>query len=154
MKHVHMLLSMVVIGLVFCLSGCGKARRVPRFDGIVKSHVDSYQSGTGQEFDLVRGTTTTDDRYKAGFNYGDPQKPDWTSTIHWEMKGQRGKKDLYEFEWAFSLSGGKPVVTTKDVEYGGTESVIVFQNEWQTISIEQGSIPLPKNSQPSVPGDA
>jgi hypothetical protein len=143
-------MPLAAVGIMF---GCGMVQQSPRSDGIVRSHVDSYQSGTGHEFDLVRGATTGD-RYKAGFGYGDPEKSDWTSTIHWELKGHRRNRDVYEFEWAFSLLGGDTVVSTKDVEYGGTAGVIVFQNEWQTISIEPGSIPLSKNSQPSVPDDA
>ena len=152
MTQIHMRIGLPIlcVGLLF---GCGKAQRSPRYDGIVKSHADGYQSGGGHEFDLVRGSTTSD-RYKAGRGYGDPEKADWTSTIHWELKAHRANSDIYRFEWAFSLSGAIPVVSTKDVEYDGIESVIIFQNRWQTISIEPGSIPLPENSQPSVPGDA
>lgn len=148
--HIRVGLPVLCFGLLF---RCGKTKRLPRFDGIVKSHVDSYQSGTGHQFDLVRGSTTGG-HYKAGFDYGDPEKVDWTSTLHWELKGHKGKRDVYEFKWSFSLSGSSPVVNTKDVEHDATESVIVFQNEWQTISIEPGSIPLSEDSQPSVPSDA
>jgi len=149
-KWMRMGLPIVAICLLF---GCGMAQRLPRFNGIVKSHADSYESGTGSEFDLVRGSTTSG-HYKAGRGYDNPEKADWTSTIQWELKRHKGKNDVYQFIWSFALSGAAPVVSTEEVEYDGTESVIVFQNEWQTISIEPGSIPLPKNSQPGVPGDA
>ncbi len=148
--HMRVGLPILCIGLLF---GCGRAERLPRFDGIVKSHVDRYQSGTGHEFDLVRGSTTGG-HYKADRDHGDPVKVNWTSTIHWRLRGHKGKRDAYQFKWSFSLSGGTPVVSTKNVEYDGTKSVIVFQNEWQTISIEPGSIPLSEDSQPSVSGDA
>ena len=148
-KPMRVGLSILCVGVLF---GCGKAEPLPRLDGIVTSHADGYQSGTGHEFDLVRGNTSGG-LYEAGRDYGDPEKVNWTSTIHWELKERRGKNDVYQFSWSFSPSGGAAQSQVKTVEYGGTKSVIVFQNEWQTISIEPGSIPLSENAQPSMPGD-
>ncbi|MCK5851133.1 MAG: hypothetical protein KAH23_09480 [Kiritimatiellae bacterium] len=131
------------------LCGCSRPEPSARVPGIVRWHADTYPSGTGGSADLVRGS-----QMRSGRDYADAEKTDWTSDIQWELVNHRGKRDVYRFTCIFSPSSGTSVSRTEEVEYDGARSVIVFQNEWQTISIEPGSIPLPENSQPSVPGDA
>ena len=130
------------------LGGCAKPELTARVDGIVRRHADTYPSGSGGAADLVRSNQMV-----SGRKYGDPAKTDWKSDIHWQLTGHRGKSDVYRFKCTFAASNGSPVSHTREVEYDGTESVIVFQDKWQTIAIEQGSIPLPKNNQAGVPGD-
>ena len=141
----HMGITILCFAL---LHGCTKTEPLARVDGIVRSHVDSYQSGTGGSMDLVRANQMT-----SGFDYGDPEKTDWKSDIQWELIDHRGESDVYQFKWTFSPSTGAGVSRTQEVEYDGTKGVIVFQNEWQTVSIEPGSIPLPKNSQQPAAAD-
>ena len=138
-------IALLCLGL---FSGCTRPEPSARVAGIVRWHADTYQSGIGGSVDLVRGNQMV-----GGRDYGDAAKMDWKSDIHWELIGHRGRSDVYRFKCTFSPANGAAVSLTKQVEYDGTNSVIVFQNEWQTISIEQGSIPLPQNSQPSVPSD-
>lgn len=134
--RVHMGIAILCFSLLY---GCTKTEPLARVDGIVRSHVDSYQSGTGGSTDLVR-----DNQMNSGFDYGDPEKTDWKSDIQWELTDHRGESDVYQFKWTFLPSNGAAVSGVKEVEYDGARSVIVFENEWQTISIEPGSIPLPK----------
>ena len=134
--RIHMGIAILCFGL---LHGCSKTEPLARVDGIVRSHVDSYQSGRGGSTDLVRNNQMT-----SGFDYGDPEKTDWKSDIQWELIDHRGGSDVYQFKWTFLPSNGAAVSGAKEVEYDGAKSVIVFENEWQTISIEPGSIPLPK----------
>jgi len=142
----HMGIAILCFGL---LSGCSKTEPLARVDGIVRSHVDSYQSGTGSDSDLIRYN-----QMASGFDYGDPEKTDWKSNIQWELTDHRGESDVYQFKWSFSPSSGAAVSGAKEVEYNGAKSVIVFENEWQTISIEPGSIPLPKMPEDSQQQDA
>jgi hypothetical protein len=132
---------------LFC--GCTKPGPSARVAGIVRWHADTYPSGTGGSADLVRGN-----QMRSGRDYDDAAKTDWKSDIHWELTDHRGKSDVYRFRCTFSASTGSAVSHTKEVEYDGTESVIAFQNEWQTISIEPGSIPLPKMPRDSQQQDA
>ena len=139
-------ISILCFGL---LSGCSKTEPLARVDGIVRSHVASYQSGTGGDIDLIRSN-----QMASGFDYGDPDKTDWKSNIQWELTDHRGESDVYQFKWTFSPSSGAAVSGAKEVEYNGAKSVIVFQNEWQALSIEPGSIPLPKTPIVSQQQDA
>ena len=111
MTQIHMRIGLPIlcVGLLF---GCGKAQRSPRYDGIVKSHADGYQSGGGHEFDLVRGSTTSD-RYKAGRGYGDPEKADWTSTMHSVLK--QATLDIPAQDWA--IGGGREGNHTEHLGY-------------------------------------
>jgi hypothetical protein len=135
--RIHSLGVLLCLGFVF---GCEKAPTQPRVAGIVRSHVDTYLSSTGTSSDLVR-----DNHMVGGFHYGDGKKPDWKSTIRWELTGHRGESDVYQFKWEFSPVGGNPVSSEREVEYDGKKPVIVFQNGSETVSIEPGSIPLPRN---------
>jgi hypothetical protein len=124
---------------LFFVAGCGKAE--PRFAGIVQSHTDTYRSGTGATTNLVGGLQ----QVASGFHYGDGKKTDWKSEIHWRLIARRGDSDVYEFSWLFSPAGGTASANKKEVEYNGKESVIVFKNDSEIVSIEPGSIPLPQN---------
>ena len=143
MNKLQIYTSIIICCIAFCF-GCRKSQPTPRFHGIVRSHVDTYQSGTGTSADLVRGNQSG-----SGFDYGDTGKTDWKSQIRWELVAQKGPSDVYEFNWTFSPSGGTTVSESRRVEYDGKKSVIVFQNEYEVIAIEPGSIPLQKNSQPA-----
>ena len=142
----------VTVGIcIFSLSllqACTGSESFTRVDGIVKSHVDAYQLGTGGSTDLVRGNQMV-----SGFDYGDVGRMDWKSVIEWELTGHSGESDVYQFKWSFSPSGGTTASTNKTVRYDGKSSVIVFQNEQEVISIEPGSIPLTKNSEQIAASD-
>jgi hypothetical protein len=137
------LVTGVVVGWLF--HGCTKTEPLARVDGIVRSHVDTYPSGTGVSADLVRNN-----QMNSGFDYDDADKTSWKSNIQWELIDHHDKNDLYRFKWTFSPSGGTTVSNIKTVEYDGKKSVIVFQNEYEVISIEPGSVPLPKNAQQGI----
>jgi hypothetical protein len=147
MNHPVCLVLALVTGFVvaFLFHGCTKTEPLARIDGIVRSHVDTYLSGTGVSADLVRSN-----QMNSGFEYGDAEKTDWKSNIQWELIDHHDKNDLYRFKWIFSASGGTTVSNIKTVEYDGKKSVIVFQNEYEVISIEPGSVPLPKNAQQEI----
>jgi beta-lactamase regulating signal transducer with metallopeptidase domain len=120
-------------------SQAGATLLKPRFHGVVTGHVDTYQSGTGTSADLIRGKQMV-----CGFHYGDAKKTDWTSEIYWELIGHHDKSDMYRFRLVYTspTGNGVPVSTTKEVQYDGKTSVIVFRNGSETVSIEPGSIPL------------
>lgn len=132
----HTVAVFVCLGV---LAGCGKPE--PRFPGIVQSHVDTYRSGTGGTCDLLKNEWSGD-----GFHYGDGKKTDWKSKISWKLTAHRGNSDVYQFKWEFSPVAGVPVTSNKEVEYNGKESVVIFQNDSEIVSIEPGSMPLPKTS--------
>jgi len=146
MNNIRLCIGISILSLSL-LQACTKSESFARVDGIVRSHVGTYQSRTGGSTDLVRGN-----QMNSGFDYGDVEKVDWKSGIEWELTGRSGESDVYQFKWSFSPSGGTTGSTNKTVQYDGKNSVIVFQNEYQVISIEPGSIQLPKNSQ-QVAGD-
>ena len=79
--RVHMGIAILCFSLLY---GCTKTEPLARVDGIVRSHVDNYQSGTGGSTDLVR-----DNQMNSGFDYGDPEKTDWKSDIQWELTYHR-----------------------------------------------------------------
>ena len=123
-------------------AGCGKTPARPRFEGRVVSHVDEYGSGTGTESALVaKGSMVS------GFNYGEPSKPDWTSQIQWCFLRQAGGQDVYRVEWTFRRTSGTRRTGAREVSFDGTNSVKVFDSQWQVISIEPG--PMEKDSQPA-----
>lgn len=140
--RIHTVAVLVCLGI---LSGCGKPE--PGFPGIVQSHVDTYRSGTGGSCDLLRNNN--DARMLSGFHYGSGKKTDWKSEIGWKLIGQRGDSDVYQFVWVFSPVGGASATSNRDVEYNGKESVVVFQNDSEIVSIEPGSMPLPQDSKQS-----
>jgi len=109
----------------------------PRFGGIVRSHVDSYRSGIGVSSDLIRSS-----RMSGGFEFNDQKKKDWKSVVTWAFVDRDKKSDVYEFHWRFSLVNGALVEDQSTVLYNGEKSVIIFENEYEVISIEPGSIPL------------
>ena len=122
--------------VLFCLgfaAGCGKPE--PRFSGIVQTHADTYRSGTGGKCDLLK-----DGQIGGGFHYGDGKKTDWTAETHWKLIAHRGNNDVYQFSWVFSPVGGVSATSSKEVEYNGKESVIVFQNDSEVVSIKPGSV--------------
>ncbi len=124
------LATWVMLGLVV-LGGCGETEDGPRFGGRVVSHVDSYGSGTGGEAELDREGSMS-----SGFEYGDAPKPEWTSEITWRFLGHDGDSDVYRLDWTFRPKGGAGVSDTKEVSFDGAESVRVFANPWQIVSIE------------------
>ena len=123
-----------MLGLML-LAGCGKTENGPRFPGRIVSHVDAYGSGTGSESNLDREGSMT-----CGFEYGDSSKPAWTSDIKWCFLRRNGGSDVYRLDWTFRPKSGKGVSDTKEVSFGGKESVRVFGNQWQVVSIEPGAI--------------
>jgi hypothetical protein len=132
-------ISMRPVAILLCLgflSGCGAEASQPRTAGIVRSHVDAYRSGTGSSSDLVHGK-----QMASGFHYGDGKKTDWNSEIHWSLIGHQSDRDVYRFTWLFAPSGVSLIAQNRDVAYDGRESVIVFQNDSETVSIEPGSMP-------------
>jgi len=128
-----MLASWVMLGLVV-LAGCGKTDG-PRFGGRVVSHVDAYGSGTGGEANLG-----AEGSMNSGFEYGNASKADWTSQVKWRFVSRDGAHDVYRLDWTFRLAAGASVSDTKKVTFDGVESVKVFSNEWQVVSIEPGAI--------------
>jgi len=110
-----------------------------RVDGIVKVHVDEYQSGTGSSADLVRANQMV-----GGFNYKDAAKKDWEIALSWKLIGHKGESDVYLFKWGPASPKGGSVSDSKTVLYDGKQSSVVFQDEYKVISIEPGSIPLPE----------
>ena len=74
----------------------------------------------------------------SGFDYGDPAKPDWKSVIKWSFLRQDGRRDLYRVEWIFRPKESIGHTETTEVSFDGKHSARVFENEWQTISIEPG----------------
>lgn len=129
-----MLATGAMLGLVL-VGGCGRTEDGPRFGGRIVSHVDTYGSGTGSESNLDREGSLT-----SGFDYGDASKPDWTSEITWRFVGHDGDSDVYRFDWTFRPKGGAGISDTKEVSFDGTESVRVFGNQWQIVSIEPGAM--------------
>ena len=123
------LLTLVIV------TGCGRTKAAPRFQGRIVSHVDTYGSGTGSESSLDReGSMST------GFNYGDPAKPDWTSDIKWQFLRQDDGLDVYQIEWTFRPQSGAGASQTRGVSFDGLRSVRVSANQWQTVSIEPGTM--------------
>jgi len=136
--------AMSIVGLMFGLAlvaGCAKSDVGPRFAGTVVSHVDTYGSGTGTQSVLGR-----EGSMRGGFDYGDSSKVDWTSDVTWRFLRCDDKNDVYTVEWTFRPKRGASVTKTKEVSFDGTQAVRVFENQWQVISIEPGSITT--NSQP------
>mgnify|MGYP006301681293 CR=1 FL=1 len=133
--------TVVALAIVLVAAGCSKAPVLPRFQGKIVSHVDQYGSGTGGESAL-----SAEGSMISGFNYGAPTKPDWTSDIKWSFLRRDGGIDVYQIEWTFRPKSGTGETETKEVAFDGTDSVRVFKNEWQVISIEPD--PMRKNSQP------
>ena len=129
-----MLVAWAVLGLML-LAGCGETEEGPRFGGRVVSHVDAYGSGTGSEANLDREGSIT-----CGFQYGDASKSDWTSEIKWRFVGRDGDSDVYRLDWTFRPKVGAGVSDTKEVSFDGEESVRVFGNQWQVVSIEPGAM--------------
>lgn len=129
-----MLVTWAMLGLML-LAGCGKTEDGPRFPGRIISHVDTYGSGTGSEAKLDREGAMT-----SGFEYGDASQPDWTSEIKWRFVGRDGGSDVYRLDWTFRPKSGTGVSDTKEVSFDGAESVKVFGNQWQVVSIEPGAI--------------
>jgi len=129
-----MLPTLAMLGLVV-LAGCGKTEDTPRFPGRIVSHVDTYGSGTGSESNLDREGSLT-----SGFEYGDSSKPDWTSDIKWCFLRRDGASDVYRLDWTFRPKSGTGVSDTQEVFFDGEESVRIFGNEWQVVSIEPGAI--------------
>ena len=126
------LLWLVMLWLVL-VGGCGERGGGARFGGRVVSHVDGYGSGTGGEAALDEDGTL-----KSGFEYGDAAKADWTAEVKWRFVGRDGDSDVYRFDWTFRPKSGGAVSDTKEVAFDGTESVRVFSNQWQVVSIEPG----------------
>ena len=127
-----------IVGAVFCLAllaGCAKSDDGPRFAGTVVSHVDTYGSGTGTQSVLGR-----EGSLRGGFDYGDSSKGDWTSDVTWRFLRREGTQDVYTVEWTFRPKGGSSDTRAKEVSFNGTQAVRVFDNQWQVISIEPGSI--------------
>lgn len=134
-----------VLGLAL-LAGCGKLDGGPRFAGTVVSHVDTHDSGTGNQAVLRR-----EGSMRSGFNYGDLYKGDsskvaWTSRVAWRFLRRDGVNDVYRVEWIFRPKGGSSDTKAKEVSFDGVKAVRVFDNQWEVISIEPG--PIPTNSQP------
>jgi hypothetical protein len=84
----------------------------------------------------------------SGFDYGDMEKVDWKSVIEWELTSHSGESNVYQFKWSFYPSEETTTSTNRTVRYDGRSSVMVFRNEYEVISLEPGSIPLTRNSQP------
>jgi len=120
----------MVLGPVL-LGGCGETGGGPQFGGRVVSHVDTYGSGTGSEAKLDEEGSLS-----CGFEYGDASKPDWTSEIRWRFLRQDGDNDVHRIDWTFRMKDGAGVSNSKDVSFDGKESVKVFANQWQVVSIE------------------
>jgi hypothetical protein len=118
------------------LAGCHRHTPVPRFEGRVVSHVDTYGSGTGGSADLSSNGSMT-----SGFDYGDPARPDWSSDIRWSFLRQDEGKDVYRVEWTFRPKNGTSRTQVTEVSFDGSQSAKIPGNEWQIISIE------PKSSQ-------
>ncbi|MHC1769106.1 MAG: hypothetical protein AB9869_33295 [Verrucomicrobiia bacterium] len=135
---------MSIVGGLFGLAlvaGCAKSDIGPRFAGKVVSYVDTYGSGTGTQSVLGR-----EGSMKSGFDYGDASKVDWTSEVTWRFLRRDDTNDVHRVEWTFLLKGGLSDTKAKEVSFDGTQAVRVFDNQWQVISIEPGSIT--RNSQP------
>ena len=128
MKHTLMI-SLLTTLPVLC--GCGTRDVVPQFQGRVVSHVDTYGSATGGESELKRRGSM-----RSGFDYGDTNKPDWTSDIKWQFLRSEGAADLYRVEWTFRPINVADRTRTREVSFDGVTSTHVFSNEWQVISIE------------------
>jgi hypothetical protein len=126
-----------LVGVAFAV-GCNNEPKAARYPGVVVSHVDRYGSGTGGEANLL----ASDQSMGSGFNYGLPDKADWTSSIKWRLVGQRGDSDVYEFKWEFLPASGNKTVKnrniekTRNIEYNGRTSIIVFENAQQVVSVE------------------
>ena len=73
MNNIRLFIGISILSLSL-LQACTKSESFARVDGIVRSHVDIYQSGTGGSTDLVRGN-----QMNSGFEYGDVEKVDWKS---------------------------------------------------------------------------
>ncbi len=129
-----------LLGLVV-LTGCGSAEIGPRFQGRIVSRVDTYGSGTGNESILHREGSMT-----SGFEYGDSSKPDWTSDIKWSFLRRDGRSDVYRVAWTFRPKSGAGGTKAKEVSFDGTQSVTVFSNQWEVISVEPEK--MKTNSQP------
>jgi hypothetical protein len=125
---------LVMVGLVL-VGGCGETDSGPRFGGRVVSHVDTYGSGTGSEAQLDEEGTLS-----SGFEYGDATKPDWTSEINWRFLRQDGDEDVYRIDWTFRMKDGAGASNMKEVSFDGQESVKVFANHWQVVSIEPAAV--------------
>jgi hypothetical protein len=128
------------LAVVLVAAGCSKVPARPRFEGRIVSHVDEYGSGTGGESAL-----SADGSMISGFDYGDPAGPDWTSDIKWRFLRRDGSRDVYRVGWTFRPKGGSVGTKTKEAAFDGMDTVRVFENQWQVISIEPG--PMKRNSQ-------
>jgi len=138
-----MIKGVYVVGAAFglaLLAGCSKSDSGPRFAGTVVSYVDTYGSGTGTQSVLQR-----EGSMRSGFDYGDPSKVDWTSDVTWRFLRRDGTSDVYRVKWTFRSKGASSDTKAKEVSFDGTETVRVFDNQWQVISIEPG--PITTNSQ-------
>lgn len=134
----RIILSVGVFLISVWLAGCSRHTPVPRFEGRIVSHVDTYGSGTGTSANL---SSSSDGSMISGFDYGDPAKPDWSSDIKWSFLRQDGGKDVYRVEWTFRPKNGTSRTQVTEVPFDGSQSAKVPGNDWQIISIE------PKSSQ-------
>jgi hypothetical protein len=145
MKAMHTVVALFGLALP---SGCGRPDvATPRFAGTVVSRVDTYCSGTGVQSVLHRQGSMT-----SGFDYGDPSKADWTSDIKWHFLRRDGQSDVYRVEWTFRPEGGTGGTKTREVSFNGTQAVRVFDNQWQVISIEPGSMKTDSQHAPAADG--
>lgn len=135
------LVSVGIFVLLLVGGGClfWKNAFETRAEGIVRIHVDEYQSGTGSSTDLVRGNQLV-----GGFGSRDTKKPDWRVSVEWKWIARLGGSDLYCFKWHSALEEKRGVSVSRMIRYNGKQSVIVLQDTNKVISIEPGSIPLPQ----------
>lgn len=68
------------------------------------------------------------------------------SEITWKLIGRREGQDVYQFQRRFPVGGSSPKTQRKEVAFKG-ESVVVFQDETQKISI------IPQASEQSSAAD-
>lgn len=125
--------------VLFLSISCNGKQQIPRYNGIVRSHINHYQSGTDSSADLMHSNQLI-----SGYDFPDGQKKGWRSAIQWEFVGRQETNDVYTFQRDFTLSDSKAGGASKSkiIHYDGAKSVVIFQDDYEVISIEPGSLPL------------
>ena len=117
--------------LLLCFAGCTSETPGPRFSGTIVSHVDSYGSGTGTSSQL-----SPTGQMRAGFDYTDTSKSDWTADVKWSFLRREDSADVYRVEWTFKATSGSSSPNVAELSFDGVAPAKVTVNEHLVISIE------------------
>ena len=125
------MLPLLLVCWLACLGGCAHETPVPRFAGVVISHIDAYGSETGGRHKL-----SSDGEMSTGFDYTDTSQTDWSADIRWSFLREEGDADVYRIKCEFTPKGGASSRTVDELIFDGSRPAKLPVNEQLIISIE------------------